>query len=99
MPTFKPYNYDQNTLVVINFKDQLQPGTFEFAVHHLVDTKLDVSIFYPDYKNDDGGRPAYDPALLLKIILFAYSKGVTSSREIQWQCENNIIFKANRTLV
>ena len=94
MPTFKPYNYDQNTLVVINFKDQLQPGTFEFAVHHLVDTKLDVSIFYPDYKNDDGGRPAYDPALLLKIILFAYSKGVTSSREIQWQCENNIIFKA-----
>lgn len=82
MPTFKPYNYNQNTMVVINFKDQLQPGTFEFAVHHLVDTKLDLSIFHPDYKNDDGGRPAYDPALLLKIILYAYSKGVTSSREI-----------------
>jgi hypothetical protein len=31
---------------------------------------------------------------MLKIILFAYSKGITSSREIQWCCEHNIIFKA-----
>ena len=46
------------------------------------------------FKNDDTGRPAYDPAILLKIILFAYSKGITSSREIQWSCETNIIFKA-----
>ncbi|MGK0442703.1 MAG: transposase [Pseudohongiellaceae bacterium] len=37
---------------------------------------------------------AYDPAILLKIILFAYSKGIVSSRDIQWQCEHNIIFKA-----
>jgi transposase len=34
------------------------------------------------------------PAILLKIILFSYSKGITSSREIQWCCEHNIIFKA-----
>lgn len=34
------------------------------------------------------------PTILLKIILFAYSKGITSSREIQWCCETNIIFKA-----
>jgi transposase len=39
-------------------------------------------------------RLAYDPAILLKIILFAYSKGITSSREIQWCCETNIIFTA-----
>ncbi|WP_455200126.1 IS1182 family transposase [Kaarinaea lacus] len=94
MPKFKPYHYDQNTMVVINFKDQLQPGTFEFAVHHIVDNKLDLSIFYPEYQNDEGGRPAYDPALLLKIILYAYSKGIKTSREIQWHCETNIIFKA-----
>lgn len=64
-------------MVVINYKDQLQPGTFEHAVHFLIDTKLDLSIFYPKFKNNDGGRPAYDPAILLKIILFAYSKGIT----------------------
>jgi transposase len=81
-------------MVVINYQDQLQPGTFEYAIHYLIDQKLDLSIFNPNYKNDDGGRPAYDPAILLKIILFAYSKGITSSREIQWCCETNIIFKA-----
>jgi transposase len=81
-------------MVVINYHDQLQPGTFGHALHHLIGSKLDLSIFYPGYRNDDGGRPAYDPAVLLKIILFAYSKGVTSSREIQWCCEHNIIFKA-----
>ena len=94
MPKFKPYNYNQTSMVVINYQDQLQPGTFEHAIHYLIDQKLDLSIFNPNYKNDDGGRPAYDPAILLKIILFAYSKGITSSREIQWCCETNIIFKA-----
>ncbi len=96
MPKFKPYNYDQSAMVVINFRDQIQPGTFEHALHLLISDRLDLSIFHPNYSNDTaaGGRPAYDPAILLKIILFAYSKGITSSREIQWCCENNIIFKA-----
>lgn len=94
MPKFIPYDYHQSALVVINYEDQLQAGTFEYAIHHLIDNKLDLSVFYPSYQNDDGGRPAYDPAVLLKIILFAYSKGITSSREIEWCCETNIIFKA-----
>lgn len=94
MPRFKPLNYQQSTMVVINYLDQLQAGTFEHAIHHLIDSKLDLSVFYPKYQNDATGRPAYDPAALLKIILFAYSKGITSSREIQWCCETNVIFKA-----
>ena len=94
MPKYIPYDYNQHTMVAINFQEQLQPGTFEHAIHLLIENKLDLSIFYPNYKNDDSGRPAYDPAILLKIILFAYSKGITSSREIEWCCQTNIIFKA-----
>jgi len=94
MPKFVPYNYNQNAMVVINYQDQLQAGTFEHAIHFLIENKLDLSVFYPDYNNDTTGRPAYDPAILLKIILFAYSKGITSSREIEWCCQTNIIFKA-----
>ena len=82
MPNFIPYDYSQSAMVVINYEDQLQPGTFEHAIHHLVNERLDLSIFYPKYLNDDTGRPAFDPAILLRIILFAYSKGITSSREI-----------------
>lgn len=94
MPNFKKYNYDQTAMVVINFEEQLQPNTFEFTLHQLIDNHIDLSAFNDNYKNDAGGRTAYDPAILLKIVLFAYSKGITSSREIQWQCEHNIIFKA-----
>ena len=72
MPNYIPYDPKQIKLVAIRYADQLQPGTFEFAINHLIDHKLDLSIFQTRYNNDDGGRPAYDPAILLKIILFAY---------------------------
>lgn len=94
MPNFKKYNYDQTAMAVINFEEQLQPGTFEFTLHKLIDNHIDLSVFYEKYTNDTGGRSAYDPDILLKIILYAYTKGSTSSREIQWHCEHNIIFKA-----
>ena len=94
MPNFKKYSYNQTAMVVIDFTKQLRPNTFEFTLHHLIEDHIDLSVFYDKYKNDTGGRTAYDPAILLKIILFAYFKGVKSSRDMQWECENNIIFKA-----
>tara|TARA_R110002073_G_scaffold188563_1_gene347426 strand:- start:396 stop:1952 length:1557 start_codon:yes stop_codon:yes gene_type:complete len=94
MPNFKRYDYNQTAMVVVNFEEQIQPNTFEFTLHHLIEDHIDLSAFESKYSNDAGGRSAYDPAILLKIVLFAYSKGITSSREIQWQCEHNIIFKA-----
>ncbi|WP_028304590.1 transposase [Oceanospirillum maris] len=98
MARFKHYDYNQTSMVVINYLDQLQPDTFSMLcitpVFYKEAEKLDLSAFHQPYKNDSEGRPAYDPAILLKIILFAYSKGITSSREIQWCCETNIIFKA-----
>ena len=79
MARFIPYNHDQTSMVIINYRDQLQPGTFEHAVHFLMHSKLDLSIFDGHYHNDESGRPAYDPAILLSIILFGYSKGITSA--------------------
>ncbi|WP_425557216.1 transposase, partial [Halioxenophilus aromaticivorans] len=81
-------------MVVVNFEEQIRPGTFEFVLHHLIEDKLDLSAFYDKYKNDTGGRSAYNPSILLKIILYAYYKGVRSSRDIEWECQNNIMFKA-----
>ena len=94
MPNFKPYSYHQSAMVVLNFLDQLELDRFALTLHHLIDNRIDLSAFYENYKNDGGGRSAYDPAILLKIVLFAYSKGIQSSRDIQWHCENNVIFKA-----
>jgi len=55
MPRFKHYNYDQDAMVVINYQEQLQPGTFEHAVHYLIEHKLDLSVFQPRYRNEDTG--------------------------------------------
>ena len=94
MARFLPYNQGQLIMLAIDLENQILPGTFEYTVHHLINDFIDLSPFDEHYANDDTGRLAYDPALLLKIILFAYSKGITSSREIAWQCETNTVFKA-----
>lgn len=94
MPRFIECDYNQTVLLPVAFENQILPGTFEHSIHYLVDNQLDLSIFDSKYKNDENGRPAYDPAILLKIILLAYSRGITSSRRIAQPCEENVVFMA-----
>ena len=94
MARYKGYDYTQGKFIPVYFNKQILPGTFEHTLHYLIDNELDLSIFDLRYQNDKTGAPAYDPAILLKIILYAYSKGITSSRKIARCCEENIIFMA-----
>lgn len=94
MPRFKDVNYAQSKLIPIDFDRQILPGTFEYSLNYLIDDELDLSVFDRYYRNDDNGRPAYDPAVLLKIVLLAYSRGVTSSRKIERLCRENVLFMA-----
>jgi len=94
MPRFKEYNYDQDKLIPIRFSKQIVPGTFEYTLNYLIDQVIDVSVFDARFANEDTGAPAYDPALLLKIVLYAYARGIITSREIEKACRENIIFMA-----
>jgi len=94
MARYKAYSYEQSKFISVYFDEQLLSGTFEYALNHIVDHELDLSIFLARYKNDKSGASAYDPAILLKIIFFAYSHGITSSRKIEACCRYNILFKA-----
>lgn len=80
--------------IPVNFSAQILPGTFEHALSALIDDDLDLSLFEAAFKNDEKGAPAYHPGVLLKIVLFGYSKGLTSSRAIEAACRHNIIFMA-----
>jgi transposase len=91
---YKHYDYNQGKFIPIDFSKQIVPGTFEHTLHHLLENELDLSIFEIRYENDRTGAPAYDPAILLKIILYAYSKGIFSSRKIARCCEENVVFMA-----
>lgn len=94
MARYKSYSYAQGKFIPVHFEKQIIPGTFEYSLNHLVDHELDLSIFDERYSNEETGATAYDPKILLKIILFAYSRGITSSRRIAQACEENIIFMA-----
>jgi transposase len=94
MARYKYVNYDQMELIPVSFDEQIIPGTFEYTLSFLIDHKFDLNIFESKYKNDVTGAPAYNPAVMLKIILYCYSRGVFSSREIEYFCKTNIIVKA-----
>jgi transposase len=94
MAKYKHYDYSQDVLIPVSLKDQLMPGTLEFAIHILVETRIDTSTFDDRYKNDETGRCAYDPKIPLKVILFGYSRGLISSREIERACKENVTFMA-----
>ncbi len=77
MARYKEYDYSQGKFIPIHFDRQILPGTFEYILHYLIDNEIDLSVFDLRYRNDETGAPAYDPAILLKVILYAYSRGTS----------------------
>ena len=94
MAKYKPYDYSQSLLIPVFLQEQLMPGTLEFAIHTLVEGRMDMSVFDDKYQNDETGRRAYDPKVLLKAVLLAYSRGLISSRQIERACCENVTFMA-----
>ena len=74
MANYKKYAYSQRLFLPVSLEEQLMPGTLEFAIHTLIENRLDMSVFDEKYKNDDTGRSAYSPKVLLKVVLLGYPK-------------------------
>src|SRR5919206_4083132 len=93
MPRFKVVDYSSR-LLPVDLSRQLLPGTFEFALHHLLEHEIDLSEIESRYCNDEVGASAYEPRILLKIVLLAYARGIVSSRGMQTACRDNVQFIA-----
>ena len=93
MARYRWYDREQAMMVPVSLSDQLQPGTIEYAIDYLVN-EIDLSGFESRYRNDETGAPAIDPAILLKVILLAYSRGIVSSRRTAQACPENVVFMA-----
>ena len=94
MARYKPYDYDQLVMIPVSLDNQLVPGTLEYAIHELIEERIDTSVFDERYRNDETGRRAYDPKVLIKVVLFAYSRGILHSRRIERACKENVTFMA-----
>ena len=82
--------------LAVDLSRQLIPGTIEHALNHLLDHEIDLSGFDKRFKNDLVGASAYPPAMLLKVVLFAYAQGIVSSRGIEAACREHVTFIALR---
>ncbi len=80
--------------LAVDLAKQLLPGTFEHAVHHLLEHAIDLSAFDERFQNDTTGRAAYPPKMLLQVVLCAYAHGIVSSRGIERACREQVTFIA-----
>jgi transposase len=55
--------------------------------------EMDLGRFYEGYQLDGAGRPAYDPAMLVALLLCAYARGNRSSRRIERACWEDVAYK------
>ena len=94
MPRYREQIRRQAMMIPLRFEEQIQAGTIEHAINYLVENEIDLSGFEARYRNDDTGAPAIHPGVLLKVVLFAYSRGIVSSRRIARACCENVVFMA-----
>ena len=74
MALYRHYDPQQTKLIAVSYGRQLLPSTFEHALSYLIDSEIDLDRFVARFMSDDAGARAYDPAVLLRVSLFTYSR-------------------------
>ena len=90
MSRYVTYNPDQVWLLPPSVREELGEEHLAVFVHELVE-RLDLRQFEAD--SSEQGRPGYPPQLLLKVWLYAYALGVTSSRRLEQRIREDLGFR------
>jgi transposase len=90
MPNFYEYNPEQGYLLPPSVREVLGEEHLCFFIHQVVE-RLELQGLERDYSEE--GHPAYHPALLLKVWLYAYALGVTSSRRLEQRIREDLAFR------
>jgi transposase len=83
---------DQAFLLPPDLRDWLPADHLAWFLLDVVD-QLDLDPFLSAYRADGHGRAAYDPRMLLSVLLYAYCTGIRSSRQIERRCHEDIAFR------
>jgi transposase len=83
---------EQSVLLPPSLRDWVPAGHLVWTVLAAVQ-EMDLSAFYRAYRDDGHGRPAYDPAMMVALILYAYARGNRSSRGIERECVEDIAYR------
>jgi transposase len=89
---FIGWDRDQSFLLPPDVRDWLPEGHLAWFVLDAV-AGMDLSEFYGAYRRDGVGRRAYDPAMVVALLLYGYARGVRSARAIERACVEDVAFK------
>ena len=90
--TFRRYDQSQQFLLPPSLDEWLDEDDEARFVSEVVENLLDLSPVYASYENA-AGAPPFDPRMMLKLLVFAYATGVTSSREVERRCRRDLAFR------
>jgi transposase len=89
---FRRGDRDQPFLLPPDLRDWLPADHLAWFVLDVVD-QLDLGPFLAAYRADGHGHPAYDPTMLLGVLLYGYAIGVRSSRQLERRCTEDLAFR------
>jgi transposase len=91
--TFRPWDIEQRWLLPPSVHELVAPDHLAHFVRDTVREQLDLGAIFSVYQ-EERGSPPYHPAMMVALLLYAYSRGVYSSRKIAQACEERVDFMA-----
>ena len=83
---------EQSFLMPPDVREWLPEDHFAWFVIDAVG-EMNLDAFYAAYRVDGRSRPAYDPAMLVGLLLYAYARGTHSSRQVERACCEDVAFR------
>ena len=85
---------EQSFLLPPDVREWLPEDHFAWFVLDAV-AQLDLAAFYGAYRADGHGRAAFDPGMVVALLLYAYARGTRSSRAIERACQEDVAYRAD----
>lgn len=90
--SYLPVDRDQPFLLPPDVRDWLAGDHLVWLVIDVV-ARVDTSVLHARHRRDGAGRRAYDPDMLLGLLIYAYCTGQRSSRQIERLCEVDVAYR------
>jgi transposase len=89
---FRQCDRDQTLLMPPSLRDWLGQDELAWCVLDVV-AEMELSAIYGEYRSDGHGRAAFDPGMMVALLLYAYAVGERSSRAIERRCHLDVAFR------
>jgi hypothetical protein len=94
---FRRYDPDQSLLLPPSLRDWLPEDHLAFFISDAIDA-MDLSAFEGRYGDEGPGKQAFDPRMMLKVLVYAYATGTFSSRKIAAKLHEDVAYRVHSSV-